>query len=145
MQIFVKSVSGNESLSVNVGSDESIELLKGLIVKKALGGVGDAEEMRLGFAGMELVDGCVVGDYSIQRGSTLDLLMGLRGGGKGGLPKNVDPNLIVLAQKSNQKKKICRKCYARLDPRAKNCRKKKCGHSNQLRAKSVLNTKGPLG
>lgn len=26
----------------------------------------------------------------------------------------------------------CR-CYARLHPRAVNCRKKKCGHSNQLR------------
>ncbi|KAL6645814.1 hypothetical protein ACP70R_017422 [Stipagrostis hirtigluma subsp. patula] len=27
------------------------------------------------------------------------------------------------------------KCYARLPPRAKNCRKKKCGHSNQSKAK----------
>ncbi|GLT90017.1 hypothetical protein SLE2022_079700 [Rubroshorea leprosula] len=33
---------------------------------------------------------------------------------------------------------ICRKCYARLHPRAVNCRKKKCGHSNQLRAKKKI-------
>ena len=31
-----------------------------------------------------------------------------------------------------------RRCYARLPPRAVNCRKKKCGHSNQLRPKKKL-------
>ncbi|PWZ57780.1 Ubiquitin-60S ribosomal protein L40-2 [Zea mays] len=31
------------------------------------------------------------------------------------------------------------RCYARLHPRAVNCRKKKCGHSNQvLRAKKKI-------
>ena len=29
-------------------------------------------------------------------------------------------------------------CYARLPPRAINCRKKKCGHTNQLRLKKKL-------
>ncbi|KAF5747791.1 hypothetical protein HS088_TW05G00518 [Tripterygium wilfordii] len=38
---------------------------------------------------------------------------------------------MALARKYNQEKMICRKCYARLHPRAVNCRKKKCGHSNQ--------------
>ncbi|KAK6935606.1 Ubiquitin-like domain [Dillenia turbinata] len=33
-----------------------------------------------------------------------------------------------------------RRCYARLHPRAVNCRKKKCGHSNQLRPKKKINT-----
>ncbi|CAE7235341.1 Ub-CEP52-2 [Symbiodinium natans] len=33
---------------------------------------------------------------------------------------------------------ICRRCYARLHARAVNCRKKKCGHSNQLRPKKKL-------
>lgn len=31
----------------------------------------------------------------------------------------------------------CR-CYARLHPRAINCRKKKCGHTNQLRPKKKI-------
>lgn len=35
-------------------------------------------------------------------------------------------------------KQICRKCFARLPPRSKNCRKKKCGRSSQLRAKKKL-------
>jgi hypothetical protein len=30
------------------------------------------------------------------------------------------------------------RCYARLPPRAVNCRKKKCGHTNQLRPKKKL-------
>lgn len=49
-----------------------------------------------------------------------------------------DPSLAVLAKSYNCDKMICRKCYARLPPRATNCRKKKCGHTNQLRAKKKL-------
>jgi ribosomal protein L40E len=30
------------------------------------------------------------------------------------------------------------RCYARLHPRAVNCRKKKCGHTNQLRPKKKI-------
>ena len=50
----------------------------------------------------------------------------------------IDPNLASLARKFNYEKKICRKCYARLHIRAKNCRKKKCGHSSDLRIKKKL-------
>jgi len=50
----------------------------------------------------------------------------------------IEPSLAVLARKYNCEKMICRKCYARLHARAVNCRKKKCGHSNQLRAKKKL-------
>ena len=49
-----------------------------------------------------------------------------------------DPTLAQLAKKINCEKLICRKCYARLPPRAKTCRKKKCGHSNQLRPKKKI-------
>ncbi len=49
-----------------------------------------------------------------------------------------DPSLECLAKENICEKKICRKCYARLPARAKNCRKKKCGHSNQLRPKKKL-------
>jgi large subunit ribosomal protein L40e len=50
----------------------------------------------------------------------------------------IDPNLIKLARKNNCEKMVCRKCYARLHLRAKNCRKRKCGHSNHLRLKKKL-------
>ena len=43
----------------------------------------------------------------------------------------IEPALMELARSYNTEKKICRKCYARLHPRATNCRKKKCGHTNR--------------
>jgi ubiquitin-large subunit ribosomal protein L40e len=50
----------------------------------------------------------------------------------------IAPALAELAKKFNVHKKICRPCYARLHIRAVNCRKKKCGRSNQLRLKKKL-------
>ena len=34
----------------------------------------------------------------------------------------IDPTSKDLAQKTNQNKNVCRKCYARLAPDSKNCR-----------------------
>ena len=47
----------------------------------------------------------------------------------------LDPNLKSLAQKYLCNKMICRKCYARLNKNASNCRK--CS-SNNLRLKKKL-------
>ena len=47
----------------------------------------------------------------------------------------IDPSSKKLAQVFNCDKKICRKCYVRLNKLAKNCRK--CGSTN-LRIKKVL-------
>ena len=46
-------------------------------------------------------------------------------------------SLFFFQTKKLGRKKIFR-CYARLHPRATNCRKKKCGHTNQLRPKKKL-------
>uniref|UniRef100_A0A7S4BF94 Large ribosomal subunit protein eL40 domain-containing protein n=1 Tax=Chrysotila carterae TaxID=13221 RepID=A0A7S4BF94_CHRCT len=69
--------------------------------------------------------------YVLRAASTLHVLPRMRGG-------VIEPSLVVLAKKYNQDKKVCRLCYARLPPRAVNCRKKKCGHTNQLRVKKKL-------
>jgi large subunit ribosomal protein L40e len=61
----------------------------------------------------------------------MNFLISIRGG-------IIEPSLAVIARKKNCEKMICRKCYARLHPRAKNCRKKKCGHSSQLRPKKKI-------
>lgn len=50
----------------------------------------------------------------------------------------IEPSLLSLAQSYRTDKKVCRVCYARLPKNAHNCRKRACGHSNQLRQKKQL-------
>nr|6ZU5_LMM Chain LMM, eL40 [Paranosema locustae] len=57
-------------------------------------------------------------------------------GGAGDKQMNENDKALALKRKEAM---ICRSCYARLAPRAINCRKKKkCGGSNNLRPKKKL-------
>jgi len=50
-------------------------------------------------------------------------------------------HLKELANKYRCNKMICRVCYARLPPNAHNCRKRKCGHSANIRPKKKMKEK----
>ena len=127
MHLLVKTVSGR-TVSLDVAPTETVESVKKQLQEREN---VDFYNQRLVFAGKELEDKEMISSYPLSEEATVEMLFKIAGG-------VIEPTLAALAKTYNCDKMICRKCYARLPPRAHNCRKKKCGHSNHLRPKKKL-------
>ena len=126
-QINIKTLTG-KIISLDVRSTDTIMDLKNKI--ENIEGISK-DKQQLYFNNTNLEETKILSYYRIVNNSTLNLILRLRGG-------VYDPSLAAIAKEKNCEKKVCRKCYARLPARAENCRKKKCGHTNQLRPKKKL-------
>ena len=75
--LFVKSISGN-TIALDVESTDSISNIKQRIQEKE--GI-NIEQLRLNFAGRFLEDEKTLNDYNIDKDSTINMSIGLLGGG----------------------------------------------------------------
>ncbi len=133
MQVYVRSLD-SKLQCLDVDKTSNVESIKNKMLE--LDGV-PVEEQRILFNCKELEDQTTLESLQINDRDNFDLNLKLLGG----IGTDVPEHLRILAYKYKVDKMICRKCYARLPPNAYNCRKRKCGHSSNIRPKKKIKEK----
>lgn len=132
MHLLVRTPDGKH-LAVEMDTVSTVSELKNKIFEQE--GI-PAETQKLVSLNRELENNETLSTF--EDGSFIDLDLGLLGGvGSSDIPDH----LKELAYKYKVYKMICRGCYARLPPNAHNCRKRKCGHSANIRPKKKIKDK----
>ena len=75
-QIFVKATNGSRTYDVTIGASNTVDQLKSFIC--AVAGI-PVDQQRLVFAGRQIEDGRTMSDYNIIEGSTVHMILKLRG------------------------------------------------------------------
>merc|ERR1712178_532695 len=133
MQIYIKTLTG-KTLTMDIEEETTVQDVKVHI--SLMEGVMYTNQ-KLIFGGKLINDQDLLKDLNIQDNSTIDLVVTL----KGGATSTMDPAIVELSKKYNHDKKICRGCYCTLPPRAKKCRKRKCGHTKNIRFRKAIKSK----
>uniref|UniRef100_A0A915NA65 Ubiquitin-ribosomal protein eL40 fusion protein n=2 Tax=Meloidogyne incognita group TaxID=654580 RepID=A0A915NA65_MELJA len=132
MQFFVRNLNG-KTITVEANPSDPLKKIKLQIQQKEHVPV---EEQIISYQSRELKnDNSSIANLNLLPNSTLQLSLSLRGGGA---YDRTDPKLVQLAKNYIWIQLICRKCYARVSEKSKNCRK--CG-SSDLRKRSLMLSK----
>ncbi|KAL7076442.1 hypothetical protein ACQ4LE_004769 [Meloidogyne hapla] len=130
MQFFVRNLNG-KTITVEASPSDPLKRIKLQIQQKEHISI---EEQIISYRSRELKNDSIA-NLGLEPNSTLQLSLSLRGGGA---YDRTDPKLVQLAKNYIWIQLICRKCYARVSEKAKNCRK--CG-SSDLRKRSLMLSK----
>jgi len=129
--IFVRLPSG-ATTSTEITKTTNVNSLKAQICSNTKTAFNS---LNLIFNGKELTGSSCTS--TLNNNSPVTAVVAVQGGGT-----VIDPITAALARKFRLDKKICRKCYCVLNKKTNVCRKRKCGHWGDLRARKALQDKG---